>query len=288
MTEGAAKYGIRSVTRMMPPKFLGGAQPDTKGQDRRAVLAQWLTSPENPFFSTNVANRIWEHFFGVGIVHPVDDIRISNPASNPELFKELGRRLVEYNYDFKRLVRDICNSQAYQRSVQRNESNALDERNYAHANPRRIRAEMLLDCICQVTDAQEKFRGLPLGARAVQIADGSTSNYFLTTFGRAPRVTCSAAEVSTAPSLSQALHMLNGPTIQGKIAQGGLLKAWREAGKSPEEIIELIYIRALTRRPTEQERKALLELVNQAENSQQGLEDVFWSVLNSREFVFNH
>ena len=114
-------------------------------------MAQWLTSPENPFFSTSVANRIWEHFFGVGIVHPVDDIRISNPASNPELFAELGRKLIEYKYDFKQLVRDICNSHAYQRSVVRNETNELDERNYAHANPRRIRAEMLLDCISQVT-----------------------------------------------------------------------------------------------------------------------------------------
>jgi hypothetical protein len=276
------------TNQAMTPKFVGGEVPDVQGKDRREVLAQWLTSPENPFFAKSVANRIWEHFFGVGIVHPVDDIRISNPPSNPALFDELGRRLVEYNYDFKRLVQDICNSHAYQRSVERNESNALDERNYAHANPRRIRAEMLLDCICQVTGSQEKFRGLPLGARAVQIADGQTSNYFLTTFGRAPRITCSASEVSTAPSLSQALHMLNGPTIQGKISQGGLVKGWREAGKSPEEIIELIYVRTLTRQPTEAERTALLQLVEQAGNSQLGLEDVFWSVLNSREFVFNH
>ncbi len=173
------------TNQAMSPKFLGGDTPDLQGRDRRAVMAHWLTSPENPLFSTSVANRIWQHFLGVGIVDPVDDIRISNPASNPELFAELGRKLNEYKYDFKQLVRDICNSQAYQRSVNRNESNMLDERNYAHANPRRIRAEMLLDCISQVTATQDKFRGLPLGARAVQIADGQTSNYFLTTFGRA-------------------------------------------------------------------------------------------------------
>ena len=235
-----------------------------------------------------MGNRIWEHFFGVGIVHPVDDVRVSNPASNPELFTELGRRLVEYKYDFKLLVRDICNSHAYQRSVVRNDTNELDERNYAHANPRRVRAEILLDCISQVTGTQDKFRGLPLGARAVQIADGRSSNYFLTTFGRAARDTCSAAEVSTAPSLSQALHMLNGPTVHGKITQGGLVKRLLDEGQTPEQVIEAIYLRALSRKPTAEEVARLAQLAQEGGNAQQGLEDVFWSVLNSREFVFNH
>ncbi len=274
--------------QIMKPTFLGGAVPDTKGKDRRALMAQWLTSADNPLFATSVANRIWEHFFGTGIVHPVDDIRVSNPPSNPELFAELGRRLSEYGFDFKHLVRDICNSNAYQRSVVRNESNASDERNFAHANPRRVRAELLLDCISQVTGTQDKFRGLPLGARAVQIADGRTSTYFLTTFGRAARDTCSVAEVSTAPSLSQALHMLNGSTIHGKISQGGLIKRWLAEGKTPEQIIETVYVRALTRKPTAHEIAALKKIVATAGNPQQGLEDVFWSVLNAREFVFNH
>ncbi len=160
------------TNQAMKPKFLGGATPDLQGRDRRVVMAQWLTSPDNPYFSTSVANRIWQHFFGLGIVDQVDDIRISNPPSNPELFAELGKKLIEYKYDFKQLVRDICNSQAYQRSVVRNASNEMDERNFAHATPRRIRAEMLLDCISEVTATQDKFRGLPLGARAVQISDG--------------------------------------------------------------------------------------------------------------------
>ncbi len=272
----------------MPPKFLGGDTPDLQGRDRRDVMAQWLTSTENPFFATSVANRIWQHYFGIGIVDPVDDVRISNPATNPALLAELGRRLVEYNYDFKQLVRDICNSHTYQRSIVRNVSNELDERNFAHANPRRIRSEMLLDCISQITATQDKFRGLPSGARAVQIADGQTSNYFLTTFGRAQRVTCSAAEVSTAPSLSQALHMLNGPTIQGKIGEGGLIPQWLAEGKTPEQVIESIYIRALTRRPTAEELQRLTQVVQEAGDPQAGLEDVFWSVLNAREFVFNH
>ena len=274
--------------RNVPAKFLGGEQPETKGKDRREILASWLTSPENPYFATSVANRVWAHFFGVGIVEPIDDIRISNPPSNPELFTLLGNRLVEYKYDFKQLVRDICNSQAYQRSSTPNETNALDERNFAHANVRRIPAEILLDCVSQVTLKEDKFRGLPLGARAVQIADGNTSNYFLTTFGRAPRTTVCACEVSTDPTLSQALHLLNGDTIHGKINQGGLIKTMLDEGKSPEQIIESIYIRSLTRKPTEEESAQLLELVKEANGPRAGLEDVFWAVLNSREFLFNH
>ncbi len=274
--------------RVMKPKFLGGEEPDTAGKDRRAVLAEWLTSPENPFFARNVSNRIWAHFFGKGIVEPVDDVRVSNPPSNPELLDTLAQKLIEYNYDFKALVRDICNSHAYQRSTVRNESNAQDELNFAHGAVRRIQAEMLLDCISQVTETKDKFRGLPLGARAVQIADGQTSTYFLTTFGRATRQTVCACEVNTDPNLSQALHLLNGDTAQNKISQGGLVKRLLDEGKTPEEVIDAIYIRCLTRKPTAEETAKLLEVVQQSATPQQGLEDVFWAVINSREFIFNH
>jgi hypothetical protein len=274
--------------KVMPPKFLGGDVADVKGKDRRAVLADWITSPENPFFATSVANRVWAHFFGKGIVEPVDDIRVSNPASNPELFQQLGKKLIEYKYDFKQLVRDICNSQAYQRSVERNESNMTDSRNFAHGNVRRIPAEMLLDCISQVTDAKDKFRGLPLGARAVQVADGRTSNYFLTTFGRAPRDTVCAADAKTDPTLSQALHMINGSTVQGKISAGGVVRKLVAEKKEPAQIIESLYIRCLSRRPEPEELDRLMVTVNGAENPTAGLEDVFWAILNSREFLFNH
>ncbi len=274
--------------RNMSPKFLGGDLAETKGKDRRVVMADWLTAPENPYFSKNVANRIWAHFFGTGIVEPVDDVRVSNPPSNPELLDELGRRLVEYKYDFKQLVRDICNSQAYQRSTVRNDSNRTDNRNFASAKVRRIPAEFLLDSLSQVTNTEDKFRGLPKGARAVQIADGGTSTYFLTTFGRAKRESVCACESTTDPSLSQALHLLNGQTTTSKITSGGLVKSWLQDKKSPAEIIDLIYIRALTRKPTEAEQQKLQAVVAEAENPQAGLEDIFWAVLNSREFLFNH
>jgi hypothetical protein len=272
----------------MLPKFLGGEAADVNGKDRRAVVAAWLTAPENPFFAKNVANRVWAHFFGQGIVEPVDDIRISNPPSNPELLAELSKKLVEYNYDFKRLVYDICTSRAYQRTCQTNETNIQDTRNFASMRVRRIPAETLLDCIGQVTETQEKFRGLPLGARAVQIADGGTSTYFLTTFGRASRDTVCACEVKTDPTLSQALHLINGGTVQGKINQGGVIKKLTDAGLAPDAAIDALYVRSLSRKPQPEELDRLKALVAEAPNPQQGLEDVYWAILNSREFLFNH
>jgi hypothetical protein len=275
--------------KQMAPKFLGDAVPELKpGDDRRAVLVKWLTSPENPYFSTNVANRIWDHFFGLGIVDPVDDVRVSNPATNPELLKALGGKLVEYKYDFRKLVRDICASNTYQRSGERNETNDLDETNFSHSRVRRIRAESLLDVICQVTESKEKFTRLPLGSRAVQLADGNSSSYFLDTFGRTKRLTVCADDVNTDPSLSQSLHLLNGTTIETKVVNGSVISGLLKAGKTPEQIIDSIYIRCLTRKPTAEEKTKLLAMVQDPKQAQGPLQDIFWAVLNSREFVFNH
>ena len=273
----------------VPPKFLGGESPETKGKDRRAVLAEWLTSPDNPYFAKSIANRVWAHYMGVGLVDQVDDIRVSNPPSNPELFDKLGDKLVEYNFDFRRLVRDICNSDAYQRSSETNETNAHDHRNYAHAVIRRIPAESMLDCICQVTESPDKFKGLPIGARAVQIADGKTSNYFLDTFGRSPRATVCDCEASTEPSLSQALHLLNGNSVSDKISRSKVVKKWVDEEKlTPEQVIDRIYVRSLSRKPTTQERQKLVAGLDEVEDKTTVLEDYFWAVLNSREFGFNH
>ncbi len=273
----------------MAPKFLGGIEPDVKGKDRREVLVKWLASPENPYFATSIANRVWAHFFGIGIVEPVDDIRVSNPSSNPELFAALGGKLTGYNYDFKQLVRDICNSHAYQRSTQANENNAEDLTNFSHARIRRIPAEGLLDCLTQVTGVPDKFKGLPLGARAVQIADGNASNYFLTTFGRSPRLTVCEGEATTEPTLSQALHMLNGDTISRKIGEGTKLQQMLDAGKTPAEIVETIYLACLSRKPSSEELAKLEPvLAAAADNPRAAVDDVLWAVLNSREYLFNH
>ena len=275
--------------RPMPPKFLGATAPaDVAGKDRRVVLANWLASPENPYFAKNLANIVWNHFFGQGIVNEVDDVRISNPASNQELLDALGKKFTEYKYDFKKLVKDICTSQAYQRSTQPTKTNESDARNFARGPVRRIRAETMLDVITQVTDTKDKFQGLPLGARAVQIADGGVSTYFLTTFGRPTRETGCPGEVRLEPTLSQSLHLLNGGTVEPKVAQGNIVGKMLQEKKTPAQVIEHLYIRCLTRPPKPDELKELLALVEKSKDKKQALEDVFWAIMNSREFMFNH
>lgn len=275
----------------VPPKFLGGPSPELSKQTRRQAVADWLSAPDNPWFARNVANITWSHFFGIGIVNPVDDMRISNPASNPELLDALSEKFVSYNFDMKKLVRDICTSRIYQLSSKTNTTNATDDRNFSHSLIRRIRAEVLLDSISQVTATPNKFKGLPLGARAVQIADGNTSNFFLTTFGRASRATVCSCEVKLEPNLSQALHLLNGDNTNNRIQQGKVLGPLLEQKKSDPEIITHLFLSALCRPPTEGETKTLVEELQNAKTPQQKrevLNDIFWAILNSKEFIFNH
>ncbi|TAE73544.1 MAG: DUF1549 domain-containing protein [Verrucomicrobia bacterium] len=274
------------------PRFLGTATPDDFGKlSRRAAMADWLTSPENPWFARNVANIVWAHFFGSGITDPVDDVRISNPPANPELLAALSTTFVESGHDLRQLVRDICNSRTYQLSSATNETNETDTRNFSHAMVRRIRAEVLLDCISQATATPNKFKGLPLGSRAVQIADGNTSTYFLTTFGRATRATVCSCEVKMEPNLSQALHLLNGDATHNRIQQGKRVETLLAEKRSPEEIIRHLYLRTVNREPTSAELTQLLASVAEGKNpgeQQQILNDIFWALLNSKEFMFNH
>ncbi|MEQ1851577.1 MAG: DUF1549 and DUF1553 domain-containing protein [Chthoniobacteraceae bacterium] len=284
-SSGDARHPVDN--RVIPPKFLGEEPPDCNGKDRRQVLADWVASPKNPFFPRHVANLVWAQYMGQGIVEPVDDARLSNPPSNPELADALAAKLIEYNYDLRRLVRDICNSAAYQRATRANESNALDERNFAKATIRRIRSEVLLDCITQATETQDKYRGLPLGARAVEIADGKTTSYFLTTFGRTDREEICARE-KVGPTLSQALHLLNGETIESKIAQGGLVQKLMKANMTPREIATELYLRTFSRNPTEQELRKLEEFWGVTEEQPKVYTDIFWALMNAKEFMFNH
>jgi hypothetical protein len=233
-------------------------------------------------------NIVWAHFFGRGIIDPVDDVRISNPPSNPELLEELAKRFTASNYDFKALVRDITNSRTYQLATQANDSNASDNVNFAKGSIRRMRAEILLDSIDQVTESQERFSKVPKGMSAVQIADGNVTSYFLTTFGRATRETVCSCEVKMEPNLSQALHLLNGDTVNGKVQNGGVVKKMIAAGKQPDEIVEDLYLRALSRKPTSMEMEKLEPFLVQKEKREDALNDLFWSLLNSKEFMFNH
>lgn len=273
------------------PTYLGGGPADTKGKTRRQAVAEWLTEPGNPWFARNAANIVWSHFFGIGIVNPVDDVRISNPATNPELLDALGAKFTEYNFDMKKLVRDICTSRTYQLSTQTNVTNESDLTNFSHGQIRRMRAEVLLDTLAQVTETPNKFRGLPLGSRAVNIADGNTSTYFLTTFGRATRKTVCSCEVKMEPNLSQALHLLNGDAVTNRIVQGRVVQNMLKEKKTPEEIVKSLYLRTLSREPNTAEvtkLNATLAGAKDANETRLILEDIFWALLNSKEYLFNH
>jgi hypothetical protein len=283
---GDLRHPVTGAT--VTPKFLGGTAPQVTDRDRREALARWMTSPDNPYFARHVANVAWAHFFGRGIVHEPDDARVSNPPSNGPLLDELARRLATSGWDFRALVRDIVGSQTYQRSCAVNETNRLDDTNLSHAAVRRIRAEVLLDVLAQVTGTKNKFPGLPPGARAVQVADGRTTTYFLTTFGRATRENVCSCAVKMDPNLSQALHLLNGDAANDRIRQGGLVDGWVKEGRPSTEIIDDLFVRCCGRMPTERERVETLTTVIAAADRTQALGDVFWALLNSPEFLFNH
>ena len=291
MIFNAAAGGLKHPVgdRDAVPTFLGaGVAVLPAGADYREVLAAWLPSPANPAFGRNLANVVWSHFFGIGIVEPVDDVRVSNPPSNPALLQYLGEKLSRDGYDIRPLVREICNSRTWQLSTQRNDSNRLDERHFSHGRVRRMRAEVLLDCISQVTGTTDDFRGLPAGSRAIQIADGQTPNYFLSTFGRSTRNTACSCEVKTSPTLSQALHLLNGETTSGKIAEGRLIERLMQQHDDPLTVVRELYVACLSREPVPAELEKIQTRIEEQSDLQQSLTDLFWALLNSNEFVFNH
>ncbi len=276
--------------RPVPARLLGGDAPDVKGKDARVALAEWLTAGSNPLFTQNMANRIWAHFFGRGIVEPVDDVRISNPPSNRELIEELGRRLAVYKFDQKSLIRDICASRTYQLSAVSTASNRDDDRQFSHAPLRRLRADTLLDAISEATGTPSSFANFPAGSRAIQLFEGGrrANNYFLKTFGQSQRETINCSETRLEPTLSQSLHLVNGDTIDGKLSKSPVITDLLKAKRPPAEIVEELYIRALSRKPSEAERKRMLALVADRAADRKAYEDVFWALLNSTEFAFNH
>ena len=286
--EGDIKHPVAG--RKVVNKFLGGAMPDLKpGEDYREPLAKWLTSRQNPAFARNVANVVWSHFFGLGIVDPIDDFRVSNPPSNPELLDALAEHLVAYEFNVGKLASDICKSRTYQLSVATNPSNQLDQRHFSHGKVRRLRAEVLLDCIGQVTKAPERLPGLPEDGRAIELADGPTPNYFLSTFGRSTRSTPCSCEVKTSPTLSQALHLLNGEATNGKIRQGDVVKKLLdESSDNPQRVATELFRLCYSRSPKTDELKAIDQQLSDYATPREGLEDLFWALLNANEFVFNH
>lgn len=280
------------TARPQPPKPLDGAPLSfDEPRDRREYLAEWLTSPENPYFSKAIVNRIWANFIGRGLVDAVDDIRLTNPASNEKLLTRLASELVRNKFDLKMLMRTILQSETYQRSHLTLKENAADQRFQAHAYPRRLQAEVLLDAISQVTGVPTTFKDQPAGTRALQLPDASVASYFLDTFGRPERVLTCTCERSDEPSMTQVLHLTNGKTVQEKLeAKEGRVSALLESNTSNSDIIDTVYLAGLSRYPSESEKQTLLKLLDEvpAEDKRAAVEDLFWSVLTSKEFLFQH
>ncbi len=273
-------------------------------EDRREYLADWLTAPENPYFTRAIVNRVWANFFGVGLVEAVDDMRTSNPASNEELLDAAAQYLVEHDYDLKALMRLILQSNTYQRSSIPLPGNKDDKRFYSRYYPRRMMAEVLLDAISQVTRVPTKFDVIafpgadrqktsfyPLGTRALQLYDAAVDSYFLDTFGRNERMITCECERTEQPSMVQVLHISNGDTINEKLQdKQSRISELLQSNLSGEAIVEDVYLTALSRYPTPEEKQQLLALMDQvpADARRIALEDLYWGVLSSREFLFNH
>ncbi len=276
----------------MPARPLDGEAlaPDST-KDRREHFADWLTSPENPYFTRMIVNRVWKNFMGRGLVEPVDDMRATNPASNEDLMNALVQDFVKHKFDLKHLIRTVMQSATYQLSSDTNSTNAKDDKYYSHFIARRLPAEVILDGLSQVTGVPTGFDGYPAGTRSLQLPDSRVDSYFLTVFGRPERLITSDAERTQDPSLTQALHIINGKTINEKLrTPGGTLDRFDKQNSSDEEIVEQLYLSAYSRYPTDGESERLTRALAKESGSDRKavLEDLAWAILTGREFLFNH
>jgi hypothetical protein len=276
--------------KTMPPKFMGGPVASVPpGHDRREVLADWLTSDNNPFFAKSVVNRVWYHLNGRGIVDPVDDFRDSNPSANDALLDALAQDFVAHHFDLKHLIRVIMNSRTYQLSTQSNEFNKDDNKYFSHATTKLLGAEQLLDAICSATDVPEKFPGLPVGTRAVQLPDGEVNHVFLKTFGQPGRELACECERESDSNLAQALQLINGPTINEKLRNSNNRLGKMLAKKvSDQDVLKELYLTTVSRLPADGEVQAALDHVAKNSDKRKAWEDVQWALLNSKEFLFRH
>ncbi len=278
--------------QVLPPKPLEG-EPVEESLDRRIPLAQWLTSPENRDFSRNVANRYVAYLLGRGLVEPVDDMRATNPATNPALLDALADHFVQSGFDLKQLMRAIMVSRLYQLDSQPTEQNASDSKFYSHFKVKRLSAEPLLDAIDHVTGVQTKFKSLPLGTRAIELPDAEYPDYFLNVFAKPRRASVCECERLPDANLAQVLHTLNGDTVSNKVSdKAGLVASLISSGKSDEEIITELYLRALCRPPEQSEiataKEFLASVPAETMNpeKQSIYEDLLWALINSKQFLF--
>ena len=259
-----------------------------EGADPREAFTDWMTAPENPYFAGAMVNRIWRHFMGVGLVEPVDDLRDSNPPSNPELWALLKREFAA-GHDLRKLMRFIVTSRTYQLAADTTRANAADQRFHSHFYARRLPAEVLLDAVGDVTGVPETFPGYPVGLRAVQLPDSTVNSYFLTLFGRSDRVSACACERSGDVTLPQLLHLNTGEDLFKKIkAPDARLTVLLKQFPDDAQLTEQLYLTTLGRKPTPAEREAVIRQRSAADPREAFFADLLWALLNTKEFAFNH
>ena len=289
------------LLKPLPPTPLDGIPMDLDStSDRRAHFAKWLTSPDNAYFSRALVNRVWANFMGRGLVDPVDDVRATNPASNEDLFSALAKDFSSNGFDVKRLIRNIMNSGAYQLASEANATNQSDNKYYSKYIVKRLPAEVLLDTMSQVTGVATRFPGFPAGTRALQLPDTQVKSEFLASFGRPNRVICDAAERSSEPNITQALHVINGDTLNKKLsAPDGYAALALKLGLSDSRTLDHLFLSAYSRYPGDAEKEPMLAELKksrvatgstetQRDTRRQALEDMMWALLTSKEFLFNY
>jgi hypothetical protein len=285
---GGVKHPITGEV-MAPTPLLGQPLDLTAEQDPRQVLADWVTSSENPFFAKVIANRVWADLMGRGIVDPVDDLRATNPPSNPELLEALAADFRKNGCDLKKLIRTICTSHAYGLSTTPNERNVADLRNYSRHYRQRLRAEVLLDMVSDLTGVPERFEAMPPGSRAMELWTVRSQSIFLDSFGRPDPNQDPPCERTSETTVVQALHLMNSPNLYRKVTSDeGRCAELAKSQKSPSELADELYLLAYCRFPTDTERAGALKRFDKPNATRRtAAEDLMWALINTPEFVFN-
>ena len=275
--------------QVVPPRFMGQAIPPDGPADERQALADWITRADNAYFARNVVNRYCGYLLGRGLVEPIDDLRATNPASHPALLDALAQDFIAHKYDLKHLIRTICTSQAYQLASDVSPQRDVDGAFFTHRKPRRLPAEVLLDAINQVVGSRETFEGMPAGVRAISLADSAVPSTFLDTFGRPLRLSTCECERPNRADLRQVLYLANSEALHAKLAAAdGRVAKLLAAGRDQDQIIEELYLSALSRLPLAEERTSVKQLLSASPSPKEGLEDLLWTLVNCAEFSYQH
>ena len=275
---------------ILPATYAGSGGPAPTDAKRRIAYAEWLTAKDNPFFAKSTVNRVWSYFFGRGIIDPVDDIRASNPPSNPALLDALTKDFVLHDFDLRHLMRTIANSRVYQTSVATNEWNEKDGENFSHAAPRRLSAEELMDAIAFATGVRPVFTEAPPDTRAEQLTDPHIDkDGFLDLFGRPSRESSCECERRSDLSLPQALNLVNGKTISDAVADGaGRIAKAILSGKPDRDLVEDLYLASLSRPPAAAELESGLKYLRMGPGRAARAQDLLWALVNSKAFLYNY